>query len=155
MALSDHVVVMNRGLIIQEGTPAQIYERPSTRFVAEFVGHSNILVGRPRVLDSERYIIDFDDYSIVVQNNGLSNRSQVAVCVRPENFMLASAKTGAGGLEGRVKDKAYLGNLFLYRVALRNAEVQVQLDPASDAHCEEGERVFLTIREDRVHILSE
>ena len=69
--------------------------------------------------------------------------------------MMASVISAHGGLEGRVTGKEYLGNLFLYRVTLRSAQVQVQVDPASDESHEEGERVFLTIRDNRVHVLSD
>ena len=156
MGLSDKIIVLDRGQIIQEGTPTQIYESPVTRFVAEFVGHSNILVGRPKSLANGQCSIAFEDgYAIFVKDSGYSNRPEIAVCIRPESFMMASIISTAGGLEGRVTGKEYLGNLFLYRVALRNAQVQVQVDPASDKSYEEGQRVFLAIRDNRVHVLSD
>ena len=58
MAMSDRIAVMNSGKIVQIGTPQEIYERPRTRFVAQFVGHTNLFAGEVREIRAERVTID-------------------------------------------------------------------------------------------------
>ncbi len=101
LAMSDRIAIFNRGLIEQVGTPADVYERPATAFVAGFVGISNILSGRVAELVSG---------------------SPGTVTVRPEKIHLeepgAPVPDGSVALDGRVSDVAYLGSDTKYHVTL-------------------------------------
>jgi spermidine/putrescine transport system ATP-binding protein len=93
MTMADTIAVMNHGRIEQLGTPAELYERPRTAFVAGFLGKSNLLDGM--IAGSE----------LRVHTNGASG--PVSVGVRPEKISLAGG--GVNRLAGRVKESAYIG----------------------------------------------
>jgi iron(III) transport system ATP-binding protein len=108
MALSDVVVVMNEGRVEQVGGPVEVYARPASRFVADFIGKANFLEGRA-----------VDDQTIEVAGvrvdvpNGVPHppgRAVTAV-VRPEALTLHQGGGGQGTLRGRVVRSAFLGSL--------------------------------------------
>jgi putative spermidine/putrescine transport system ATP-binding protein/putrescine transport system ATP-binding protein len=87
MALAERVLVMNQGRIIQDGTPGEIYRRPKTRFVAEFIGRSNWFVGRLGKATSDE-LHDFHTaggqrLSLITREH--LNGKPIDVCIRPEH----------------------------------------------------------------------
>ena len=101
MTMADAIAVMNEE-VEQLGTPTELYERPSTAFVAGFLGTSNLLVGRVEGGNAVR----LDDGTLVhVATNDGSGR--VAVGVRPEKVRLGAG--GANSLPGTVRETAYVG----------------------------------------------
>ena len=102
MTMSDRIAVMNRGRYEQLGDPESLYERPTTRFVAGFLGVSNLLAGV--VAGEDRVRLD-DGTEVRLPLGGRSGR--VAVGVRPEKVRLGA---GAGNeLPGTVTETAYVG----------------------------------------------
>ncbi|WP_425145247.1 ABC transporter ATP-binding protein [Deinococcus sp.] len=112
LAISDRVVVMEKGQIAQLGTPEDIYRRPATPFVAEFVGTANSLDAA--VLDPERGLIEVAGWtgtSIVVDAARAFGRGQrLRLYLRPEELRL-SAQPQPGGLAGQITDKRFLGSI--------------------------------------------
>jgi spermidine/putrescine transport system ATP-binding protein len=103
MTMADTIAVMNRGRIEQLGPPQQLYERPATAFVAEFLGASNLLAGTVEAADAVR----LDSGELVrAQVDGHSGR--VSAGVRPEKITLG-AGGGANELAGSVSESAYIG----------------------------------------------
>src|SRR5438093_5145213 len=85
MATSDRIAVLDRGRLVQVGRPAEIFDRPETRFVAEFVGKANILTGR---FDGDGMLQLGDGIKIRVSSAGeISAPGQGAVCLRPHNIL--------------------------------------------------------------------
>ena len=156
MALSDKIIVMDQGKIVQEGTPSDIYERPATRFVAEFVGQSNLLFGRVRHRNDGSWAIELaNDYVLSLPPDAnLPTGPEICICVRPEDLQIARESESQGGLRGVISTKAYLGNLSLYRISCGSTQLQVQIDPASDPRCNDGEEVVVRIRDQRMRILA-
>jgi spermidine/putrescine transport system ATP-binding protein len=114
MTMSDRIAVMNRGRFEQLGEPEELYERPRTRFVAGFLGISNLLRGQAAGTS--------DDFALVTVPSGASlrvpraqvdGRSDVEVGVRPEKIRIQAAEGGASAqgnvLRGVVRDASYLG----------------------------------------------
>jgi spermidine/putrescine transport system ATP-binding protein len=122
LTMSDRIAVMNRGRIEQLDTPAAIYERPATRFVASFIGLTNLLRG----------VVEACEDGAVVVRTATGDRlraepaalvkpgAEVEVAIRPEKIaMTAGAPCGADNcLEGRVADVVYQGMTTEYLVAL-------------------------------------
>jgi putrescine transport system ATP-binding protein len=123
MTLASRIGVMNRGEIVQIGTPRQIYEFPISRFVADFVGSVNLFDGR-LVEDEPDYArIRCDDFEAPVYvDHGLSAppNSQVWVAVRPEKISLQRDRPQSADnvARGVVKEIAYMGDLSIYVVQL-------------------------------------
>jgi spermidine/putrescine ABC transporter ATP-binding subunit len=109
LAMSDRIGVMNSGRLEQVGAPAEIYDRPRTRFVAEFIGEINLIEG---TMSGGRFA--------AADGGGLPARSAgdgpAALALRPEKLRIVAA--GAGVIDGVVSDASFLGDQVLYSVAL-------------------------------------
>jgi ABC-type Fe3+/spermidine/putrescine transport system ATPase subunit len=107
LGLSDRIAVMSRGRLEQLGAPREIYERPATRFVADFIGASTVLRGR--ALDGERVAVTGGPPLRVA--GGLPGRAagaEVELVIRPERVRLVPAP-GDNVLPARVEDLVYQG----------------------------------------------
>jgi spermidine/putrescine transport system ATP-binding protein len=126
LSLSDRIAVMNQGKIEQVGTPSQIYERPSTSFVADFIGDTNLFSGEIVAVDSSSVKISTKTgLSIVISRaeDTPSELSQaVVVSVRPEKIQLSlyPPNLPANCFEGRLVNVMYLGTHVNYVVELTN-----------------------------------
>jgi spermidine/putrescine transport system ATP-binding protein len=114
LTMSDRIAVMNDGSIEHLGTPREIYEHPRTRFVAGFIGTSNLLTGTVTRLDGDHAIIQIsqDERIIVpVQDRAVSEGSRLELTVRPEKIDLTTAGPSGEGcaLRGTVTEVVYLG----------------------------------------------
>jgi spermidine/putrescine transport system ATP-binding protein len=114
LTMSDRIAVMNDGSIEHLGTPREIYEHPRTRFVAGFIGTSNLLTGTVTRLDGDHAIIQIsqDEQIIVpVQDRAVSEGSRLELTVRPEKIDLTTERPAGEGcaLRGTVTEVVYLG----------------------------------------------
>jgi spermidine/putrescine transport system ATP-binding protein len=115
LTMSDRIAVMNDGTIEHLGTPREIYEHPRTRFVAGFIGTSNLLTGTVARLDDDRAVIQIspDERIIVpVHDRVVSPGSRLELTVRPEKIGLVTAPPsdeGCCALRGTVTEVVYLG----------------------------------------------
>ncbi|CAO3408375.1 ABC transporter ATP-binding protein [Azospirillum largimobile] len=116
MTMSDRICLMNAGRIEQLGTPADLYFRPRSLFVADFLGESNILPAALRSRSGDEVEIGLGTQGIpgraLANGNDLPPGTEVRVMVRPQNLTVArGAGTGAGGLQGRVSEVMVTGSL--------------------------------------------
>ncbi|MFL5324114.1 MAG: ABC transporter ATP-binding protein [Microvirga sp.] len=107
LAMSDRIGVMNAGRLEQVGTPAQIYDRPMTRFVAEFIGESNLFEGEMR--ENHIRLPDGRALPAIAPHSGAAT-----LVVRPENLAIVAA--GAGVLDGTIADASFLGDQVVYTI---------------------------------------
>jgi spermidine/putrescine transport system ATP-binding protein len=126
--MSNRIAVMNRGRYEQLGTPEDLYERQRTRFVASFLGASNLLHGKVEGADDGYGVVRLDESTTVrVPRAQLEGRAEVDVGVRPEKIRLHApedaARTGANQLVGRVRSTAYTGVSTQYQIDMRNGSV--------------------------------
>lgn len=152
LSISDRVLVMQAGEVVQAGTPHEIYRHPRTRFVADFVGTFNFLNGEiwtgGRAL-AGGLLLPVDD--------GLSHRvgEQVEVAIRPESIRLHPPGTqveGAACAEGTVESAQLLGNMV--RLSLRLAETTLLVDQLHTSQLPAvGDVVTLAIHPDGVLLL--
>jgi putrescine transport system ATP-binding protein len=128
MTVADRMAVMERGGIVQVGTPAAIYEQPSSRYVADFVGDVNLLEGRlVETGAAESLIAAKAGFAVRVgQPADVAPGATVWVALRPEKVRIspqAPAEAGENAAAGIVLDIGYLGNLSIYKVRLDQGEV--------------------------------
>jgi spermidine/putrescine transport system ATP-binding protein len=125
LTMSDRIGVMNEGRLLQVGRPEDIYERPTSRFVADFIGDINLLEGRR--VDSETVELA-GGHKIRVVGDPAS--SQVTVAVRPERLELMGDSDQPpdrlNRLPGRVVRRTYLGDVIGYRVDCGGVFVEVK-----------------------------
>jgi len=126
MAVSDRIAVMNRGSVVQEGSAQDLYDRPSSPFVAQFVGRVNLVPAR--VVAVERDAVAVEALGVVLRarppSNGLARGDAVALLLRPEAITL-DRDAAAGPLAGTVVSHAYLGEKIEYLVKTGDATLQV------------------------------
>jgi putrescine transport system ATP-binding protein len=131
MTLASRIGVMNRGEIVQIGTPRQIYEFPSSRFVADFIGSVNLFDGHMTEDEPDHVRIQCDDFPVpVFIDHGLSAppNAMLWVAIRPEKIGLTREAPGGGDnwARGVIAEIAYMGDLSIYVVKLPNGrEVRV------------------------------
>ena len=124
LAISDRIIVMANAVIAQDGTPRDLYERPTSRFVADFIGDANILSGTLRHLDRERGIVTIGGLGMELPHCGASEGA-VELAVRPQALQLEPGPAADGALTGEVVKAAYLGSHIEYTVASRIGELFV------------------------------
>jgi putative spermidine/putrescine transport system ATP-binding protein len=150
MTMSDRIVVMFAGRIHQIGSPQDIYFRPVTREVADFIGQSNLFAGRVVAREGGRFVVDTTIGRMRCEappGTTLGNRGHVMV--RPEAIRLAQH---ANGRTGRITQRLFLGNMVDYRVTLPNGTVVSAQSIGSEAR-EAGEEVGLLIDENKAWLL--
>ena len=111
-SMSDRVAVMNHGLLEQVGTPEEIYHRPASAFVADFVGTANRFAGRVEAVEADRYSVAIDGVGRRTAGGptGLTAGTAVQVLVRPENLQLETRRDdGSADLDAAVVDTAFMG----------------------------------------------
>ncbi len=142
LTMSDRIAVMNEGKVEQLGSPRAIYERPGTRFVAGFIGTSNLLSGDVKSASADRAVILSGDgqHIEVPLREGLSAAigSPVELTVRPEKIDLTLDGAGAGAascrLRGTVTEVVYLGTSTNYNVLTSTgAEMTVFVQNSNNA----------------------
>ncbi|MGQ9600034.1 MAG: ABC transporter ATP-binding protein [Anaerolineae bacterium] len=123
LTMSDRIAVMHQGRILQVGTPTEIYERPSCRFVADFIGETNFLEGTVQEQEGERVTVLVDGgLPVIAQTERtLSPGSRVTVAVRPEKIRLVPQPVPGehNTFAGQVEQVVYVGaaTLFWVRVS--------------------------------------
>jgi putrescine transport system ATP-binding protein len=141
MTLASRIGVMDHGEIVQAGTPSEIYEFPSSKFVADFVGSVNIFEGK-LIEDEPEYVrIASDELGATVYvSHGISAAPEAIVwaAVRPEKiFMSTAPPQGTDNVvRGAVQDIAYLGDLSIYLVKLPTGKVVRVTQPNTSRHAE-------------------
>ncbi|MFB9576906.1 ABC transporter ATP-binding protein [Streptomyces yanii] len=112
--MSDRVAVLDRGKLIQVGTPEELYHQPRNRFVAEFVGDANVVAGRVRALGSQvAYVETGDGRTLEVPTDRTwAKDTAVALIVRPENVVVRAPGDDNAGrfVRGRVRRNVFVGD---------------------------------------------
>jgi iron(III) transport system ATP-binding protein len=136
LAVSDHVVLMDRGRVVQSGPPRSLYESPSTAFTAAFMGEASIMQGQ-RDADGCVWL-----GAVRLGQRHAGAAGPVRVTVRPEAWRVLHC--GEPGLAGRVAKRAFLGRLIEYRVQTALGTVLVHV-PAQGAGLEPGAPISLEL----------
>ena len=141
MTLASRIGVMNKGQIVQVGTPTDIYEFPNSRFVADFIGSVNMFEGK-LVEDEPAYVrIGCPELETTVfVSHGISAPpdAQVTVAIRPEKIEMSRAAPAIGEnhVTGVVKEIAYMGDLSIYLVRLPSGRLVRVTMPNVERHDE-------------------
>ena len=112
LTMSDRIAVMHAGRVEQLGTPEELYERPATRFVADFIGTTNLLRG---VIEADGQVRLSSGELTRAAHDGLATGDTVELSVRPEAISLVPAEA-SGALRATVAQAAYLGTNVTYQV---------------------------------------
>jgi iron(III) transport system ATP-binding protein len=146
MALADRIVVMNSGNIEQIGTPSDIYERPRSRFVSEFVGSINVLPALVTAVKGSLVCLNQGGRSIqcvAAAERTYTTGDEVLISIRPEKLAFVPRSNGAQNVwEGQVASVAYYGDHREYEVVVDDQRLKVTTPVA--VAMERGDHVVLS-----------
>ncbi|WP_418304077.1 ABC transporter ATP-binding protein [Novibacillus thermophilus] len=120
LTMSDRIAVMNHGVIEQVGTPDEIYERPASRFVADFIGETNIFEGTVVGFENGYAYIELSGHKIPVpQSELLKMNGSATVAIRPEQLKIVDdVSEQAIKIPGKVVEHIYVGSVIKTTVSL-------------------------------------
>ena len=158
LTMSDRLAVMDRGRVLQIGMPAEIYEHPNCRFVADFIGDSNLVeaVRSGRGPDGIRFRLGRAG-EVVVADRGRANGARVTLAVRPERLSLLPPST-PDTLRGRVEEVVYVGSDTSFHVLLDGGprfRVRVQNRDGASLAFAPGDQVGVRIPAAAVQVLED
>jgi putative spermidine/putrescine transport system ATP-binding protein len=152
LAISDRVVVMNRGRILQIGTPTQIYNNPVNTFVANFVGSANLIKVR---LKKGRCLTQGGLELAVSGIEGLQENEEAMLSIRPEFINLIEQKTAEleNTLDGVVKETEYLGSVTRIKAQCGSESFMIDLKGEQISQLPENQRVTIQIPPEKIKLL--
>ncbi len=157
LAMSDYIAVMHEGKILQQGTPRQIYREPRSRFVAEFIGSTNVLSG---TLEQARAESSWDAMVrtpigdlCCARPIGMATAEDVMVLIRPEDVTLhRDPPEAANVFAGRVESAVFLGDYLDCRLAVGDTPLRAR--PRSSWDLTAGDAVWVEFPPSACSILS-
>jgi ABC-type Fe3+/spermidine/putrescine transport system ATPase subunit len=161
MVASDRIVVMNKGQIIQTGTPQEIFDHPKTRFVAEFIGKTNILPGR--VEAGQKVFLGEGLRLNVAPAIAAAANGETFVCIRPHNLVLTGSESEARALSDRgynlfsgvIQRRIYFGDAIDYVIDLAPHAVHLRAVAPPSQRYEKGQTIFALVRPEHCVPVSE
>ncbi len=154
MVMSDRIVVMFGGEIHQVGNARDVYDHPSTRQVASFIGLSNFVEGKAIGRDGARWRLE-TSFGSIACGSGFTPElgAKTTAMVRPEAIAL-SAVPAADAFLGTITERFFLGNLVDYRITMADGTV-LQVQQPATAGFAPGERVHVTLPAERAWLVRE
>lgn len=159
MVISDRIAVMDKGNIVQVGSPEEIYKKPASRFVADFIGTTNFIAGEITALSAHTEMVyvntEFQQKLLcrVSDSTLVALHKKVYVSIRPEDveIFLQETKNKENLFKGTIVHRAYLGNFLYLFVAIQKTMIRAQV--SYHIPQKEGEEVFLFLPPQKCLIL--
>jgi ABC-type Fe3+/spermidine/putrescine transport system ATPase subunit len=160
MVISDRIVVMESGNVVQVGTPEAIYDQPTNRFVADFIGTTNLIGGEVlQVLPETGMAVirtAFSDRVLcrVVDPQVVASGREAQISIRPEDVAVFAADPGPKDnlVQGIIEHRAYLGNFLYFFVKVGDTLIRVQVP--HNLPMEEGDPLYLVLNPQKSILLS-
>ena len=151
MALSDNIIIMNKGVVAQMGTPQEIYYHPNSEFVADFIGEANFLHGKMTGTDGQLAVLNIEGSSVkVTGREDMASGKDYTVVLRPESAVLAEE----GVLPCTVELSCFMGSYQNYHVRVGETLVKLTDPNPKNKHIYNvGDKCALVFEPDAVHIL--
>jgi len=166
LTMSDRIAVMHDGVVLQIGKPYDIYEDPTTRFVADFIGETNFITGTLSAREGDQFIVQLDNgqqtlvnCDVVQPNPG----AKVTIAIRPEKIFLGSGEAPAdleNAYTGKVEEIIYIGTDTYYHIRLAGEVLIVARQQNQDytgkaAMLAEGDNAYVAWRAHNASLLTE
>jgi ABC-type Fe3+/spermidine/putrescine transport system ATPase subunit len=159
LVMSDHIAIMKSGVLEQIGSPKEIYEKPRTPFIADFVGNINFLNGKiTDIIDGEAKFTTDKGAVLSAPFTGDMKVGEAILAIRPERCgFAAEAESRKNVLSGQVAHKVYTGSLIQCHVLLDGGErvvVEKQSKSAADDY-QEGQKVLVRLNYEDCYLMTE
>lgn len=151
MALSDQIIIMNKGVVAQIGTPQEIYFHPVSEFVADFIGEANFLRGKVLALEGNTATLAIEGETAHVEaTRPVSVGEEVTMVLRPESATLTEDR----GLPCKVEVSCFMGSYQNYHVRVGETLVKLtEYNPKNKRIFAQGENCFVHFDANATHIL--
>jgi iron(III) transport system ATP-binding protein len=144
MVISDRIAVLEHGRVVQVGTADELFDRPRTRFVAEFIGKTNLVEGVALAGD----VVARDGFRLHVASGGLAPGARVAVSIRPHHIEVltpAREDVDRNVFTATIQRATFLGDSITYDVAIAKSDVVLRVVTPTSRRLPAGEAVALRI----------
>ena len=157
LTMSDRIVVMNEGRVEQSGTPEDLYHHPASRFVAEFIGETNLISGTIKSINGDQILVDWNGVILHAAGNQASGVGEpITAALRPERITLHAEEVSSGvSLQGRVTKRVFKGSRTVFDLAVGASGMlrAVVTDGATDNV--DSEHVWISWEPDSLTILKD
>jgi iron(III) transport system ATP-binding protein len=147
MVISDRIAVLEKGRVVQIGTAEELFQQPRTRFVAEFIGKTNLVEAVAAAPDT----VTHGSLRLRVASADLTPGAPVAVSIRPHQIELLSeppgtpARAGANTMTGTIQRASYLGDAIDYQVQVEGSDVVLRVAAPASLRLRLGDTVTLSV----------
>lgn len=149
LTMSDRIAVMHDGILEQLDTPTEIYEHPKTRFVAGFIGESNIFDGKVIKVDGNALTVETEAGILKVCGEGFKVNEEMHVSIRPEYLEVSKTPVEGFDMVGTIKDFIYQGTVVKTAIDLKNGQEVKFSRFEQDQSVSEGEKVYIHWRPEK------
>ena len=143
LTMSDRIAVMNGGVLEQIDTPDNIYEHPKTKFVASFIGESNVLEGVVEDVQATGCSVAVESGKVQVTGESLTKGERIFISVRPENVKYSKSPVAEFNLPVMIKEFIYVGQTYKTIVTLSTGEEIKIVRFQKDQEIKEGDILYL------------
>ena len=151
MALSDQIIIMEKGVVAQIGTPQEIYYHPASEFVADFIGEANFLRGELVEKKGDQGVVTVEGTQVAVQGvQGIDLGRPCTLVLRPESAVLAEA----GQLPCKVIVSCFMGSYQNYHVMVGSTLAKItDFNPKNKKIYQVGDTAWVAFEKENVHVL--
>ncbi len=150
MAISDKIIIMEKGVVSQMGTPQEIYYHPHNEFVADFIGEANFLKGTVVSATDTSALIEVEGNRFEVNHPGLESGQKCTLVLRPESAVIAPE----GILACHVTLSCFMGSYQNYHVMVGGTPVKItDFNPKNKKIYEEGDTAYIAFDPENTHLL--
>ncbi len=130
LSMSDRIVILRDGGIVQIGTPQELYEKPKTVFAADFLGKSNFITAQIDQVIKDKIHYKIGDNKFIQTSSGIVKQSDnITIALRPEKIELVASNKQTNKINGKIIDIAYFGSLISLSVMVESlGEIMVDVD---------------------------
>lgn len=157
LSIADRMAVLEGGHIRQQGTPAELYRHPQSRFVADFMGETNFMEGRVEAIADGTAQVETPLGRFTAEHllRGLQTGESVILSIRPESWRLRTEKSEQNSVAGKLRERIYLGEMAQYRFAPSIGETELKIFELNPRFVDiGGEReLFATVAPEDVVVL--
>jgi len=158
MTVSDRIMVMNEGEVMQIGTPFEIYSRPANNFVADFIGRVNFIPAKVVEVKPGGITIDaFGHQKTIPSWSGeFAKGDAIKIVIRPESLLLQGSGTGESFITGTIRQSVYLGRTVEYEIeadGVSSPVLAVTYNPVEEGFYKDGEKLGIDFNPEAAHIL--
>ena len=143
LTMSDRIAVMHKGILEQVCSPKELYMKPKTKYVAEFIGESNIFEGVVKDRNSDKCTVAIESGNILCSGDDYVAGQMVYVCIRPEKVRITRKAGSGNSLPAEIKEQIFTGNMMKHIAVLSNGHEIKAADIASYNDINIGDKVYL------------